>query len=908
MHRCRTLLLAVMAALALLGLGPGSFAVADARAQGAHAWQPQPDEVWLFELRTRQLRIGDAIRGYSDGSQSCVILSDVTLALDLPIRIDAELRRATGWAFDERRVIRIDREAMRVTLASESQPLDPGAIVDSPEGWCVDPAALGRWLGVTLSADLSNSILRLESDQSMPFELAAQRRARAGALRPTARFNLADLPQASRPYRMWQTPSVDAVASAAVVHDARSSRTETQVRYELFASGEALGASFDARLSSDNGGVPQSLRLRAYRSDPSGNLLGPLRATHVAAGDISTLSTPLGAQPVAGRGAVVTNRPIDLPDSFDRTTFRGDLPVGWDAELYRNGQLLAFASPGPDGRYEFVDVPLLYGLNRFEIVLYGPQGQVRRELRTIPVGIDAIPPGKTYYWVGVAQEGRDLITLGSDPRPFRRGWRGTVGLERGLNRRMSLGAWASSLVLDDDRYTMVEGAVRHAFGPTIAEITGSLQSGGGRAARLLWAGQFGDNYFTLDSTVARRGYRSDRLTRGVTGLHALSVDLSPRLAGSVLPLHIEARYRTRDDGEDRMEVGARASANWRNIAVTGQVDWLRSRGRATDDDLVASLLANARFGRLRVRTEARVGLRGRGAEDRVAVVAEWARSERSDLRLELGYDASASRARAGLGYTRRFDRYALTGLAEAATDGSLALGLSLSFGFGPDPQNGGVRFSRERLATQGQALATVFYDENGDGQRQGSEAVAQGVILTAGNALSGAPTAEDGSAIVDSLAPFRPVLIGIDESSLPSPLVRPALPGVVVTPRPGVVTHLLLPLSAAGEVEGVMARRGGNGIEGIDLELVDMRGIVRATVRTDFDGFFLFEAVPYGQYRLRVAALSAAAANLSPDLGSVILDRERPRVRLGTIGSDARADLARVQPHIAAPAAGAPGL
>ena len=57
-------------------------------------------------------------------------------------------------------------------------------------------------------------------------------------------------------------------------------------------------------------------------------------------------------QSAPGRGAVLTNRPIERPDAFDKTTFRGDLPAGWDAELYRNGQLLAFTSPNGDGRYD----------------------------------------------------------------------------------------------------------------------------------------------------------------------------------------------------------------------------------------------------------------------------------------------------------------------------------------------------------------------------------------------------------------------------------------------------------------------------------------------------------------------------------------------------------------------------
>src|SRR3546814_12795986 len=99
-------------------------------------------------------------------------------------------------------------------------------------------------------------------------------------------------------------------------------------------------------------------------------------------------------------------------DSFDKTSFRGDLPAGWDAELYRNGQLLAFATPNGDGRYEFLDVPLQYGTNRFEIVLYGSQGQIRREIKQLQVGTDSIPPREPWYWAGFAQEDTDLIGFG----------------------------------------------------------------------------------------------------------------------------------------------------------------------------------------------------------------------------------------------------------------------------------------------------------------------------------------------------------------------------------------------------------------------------------------------------------------------------------------------------------------
>jgi hypothetical protein len=182
---------AVMAFTALLGLGSGSVGVSAAQAQQAAVnpavladWQPDPDEQWLFELRTSRFTLGDGVRGYASGNRACVNFSDMILALDLPIRLDAQLRRATGWAFDERRTLLIDREAGRVTVASRNLTIAPGAIVDTPEGWCVDPVQLGDWLGVTLHADLANSLIRLESEQTLPFELAAQRRARAAAIRP----------------------------------------------------------------------------------------------------------------------------------------------------------------------------------------------------------------------------------------------------------------------------------------------------------------------------------------------------------------------------------------------------------------------------------------------------------------------------------------------------------------------------------------------------------------------------------------------------------------------------------------------------------------------------------------------------------------------------------------------------
>ncbi|MEH6791046.1 MSCRAMM family protein [Parasphingorhabdus sp.] len=878
-------ILVIFAALLLVGVP----------AQAATGWSASDDDALLFDLRSGKYRLGDGVRGYQTDTGICIDLADVIMALDLPLRLDKKSRRATGWIFSERQTLVIDRDSSTVQGANIDQKLTAGEIYDVPEGWCVDTKSLSNWFGIDLVADLSNALLTIRSDTQLPFERAMARKEQAAKIRPRKSFDLTSLPQSSEPYRFWRTPSVDAVVAAGGLKDKRSGH-QFDLRYELYASGEVGKASFDARLSSNDSGVPENLRMRAYRTDPAGKLLGPLRATHFALGDVSTFSTALVSQSVAGRGALVTNRPVERADSFDRTSFRGELPSGWDAELYRNDQLLAFAENRSDGRYEFIDVPLLYGQNRFEIVLYGPQGQVGRETRSIPVGLDSIPPRQTYYWAGIHEAGEDLIRLGAYVPTRQAGWRGGFGLERGLDTRTSVAGSLFTLQIDGQRHDYLEGSVRRAVGPTLVELSAASDLGQGMAFRGQLLGQFGNSYITAESVWARGGFVSDQVDRNVQSRHSLAVDHGFKIGKNVLPFHIDAQYETRSDGRDSFDLTGRMSLNLNRLSLTGELNWEKrfsDFGPDPPDRLEARLLANGRIGKVRLRGEAVYRLAPEKQFERVNFTGEWRAGERSDWRAELGYDAGLERGRAGIGIIRRFERFSLTASAEAATDGSLAAGLNLAFSLGPDPRSGKFRLSNSKLANNGQALAIVFHDANRDGIRQPGEKLAENVELTAGQAVAMNATDGNGRAVIDNLQPFRPVLIGIDTSSLPNPYVQPALPGVVITPRPGVAMTVELPLVSAGEVEGTLARSGGAPLAGVGLELIDSEGRIARETQTEFDGFFLFDGVPYGDYTLRVAPLSAQAIQVSPYLAvRARVDQSSQVARLGIVTVSPNSSLA----------------
>ena len=854
----------------------------------AHAapWQANEDDALLFDVRVAQWRVGDGVRGYQTDTGVCLDLADIIMAFDLPVRLDKKSRRATGWLFEENRTFTLDREANIVQIMNKSQSLGSMDIRDVPEGWCVDSETLARWLNIEINADLSNALLLVKADRKLPFELAEERKERAGRFKPLTQFDLSGLPQAKDPYKFVRAPSIDVVASTGLSRDKRSGNN-FDARYEIFASGEIAGASFDARLSSNGRSVPESLRLRAYKTDPDGGLLGPLNATHFALGDVSTNSTALGVQTTVGRGGFVTNRPLNRQANFDRTTFRGELPDGWDAELFRNDQLIGYVQSRGDGRYEFLDVALLYGQNRFEVILYGPQGQIRREVKMIPVGLDSIPPRETYYWAAVQDAGRDLINLGGAGASEFLGLRGGFGLERGIDARMSVaGSWFTSM-LRGRRQNYLEASVRRAIGPALVELAVAGDLTGGYAVRGQVLAQVGETLFSGETAWLMGGYQSERYDRDLRRRNSLSIDHSFKIGRQYLPVRAEIRHSQRTDGGSRLEIDGRLSFNIRQITASAELEWIADDNRFGIDPparLDASLRLSGRVGGLRLRGEAQFGLTGESGFRESKVTGEWRAGERSDWRLEAGYSAGDKRGRVALGHTHRFSKFALTGQIKAASDGSIAANVALAFSIGPNPQNGGIRVASDKLASSGQAFAIVYQDENADGIRQANEQVQKAVELTAGLSARGAPTDDQGRTVIDGLQPYEPILIGIDASSLPDPFVQPATSGVVVTPRPGVPVMIELPLVSAGEISGNLQREGGKTLNGVDIELLDKAGRVVKTTRSEYDGFFLFEFVPYGSYKLRVVAITANMVGIEQALpGLAELGKLKGVVDLGIV-------------------------
>ena len=859
----------------------------------ASPWQANEDDALILELHSGAYKLGDTLRGYQTPSGVCVDLADLIQTLDLPVRLDKKSRRATGWLFAEDQRFTLDREANTVQTVNINGPLAEGAVYDTPEGWCTNLGALSAWFGVRFRADLGNLSIRLESDRKLPFLEAIERKNRAARLngRAAEGFDLAKLPQADTPYKDWRTPSVD-VTLQVQRNNRLAGGSGLQVQYEALASGEVLGASFEARLASDRKGVPASLRLRAYRNDPTGNLLGMLKATQVGLGDVQTYGGALTAQSGYGRGAFVTNQPLGRSSRFSTTTLRGSLPTGWDAELYRNGVLRAFQSDRGDGRYEFPDIELLFGENDFEVVLYGPQGQLKRERSSVPIGLENLKPGKTMYWAGVVEDHQELIDFKRNVTDPLTGWRWGVGVEHGIDQRTTAGLEMQSFVKDGKRHSYLEATVNRTVGPAVVQLAGAQQFGAGQAVRVEALGKLGAVRFQAETLWINGDYDSELILPGSRGELAFNLQSDLKIGQTVVPVQLGARRSLLRNGRSATEWFMRGSLGMRGLLVTTQLSHRSSAGPNADrtrDGLHLDLLGNTSVSGIRLRGGTRFQISGinQGFESGT-FSAERRLDEDSELRGSFDYYGDSDRGDFRLAYVRQFKRFALRSEAKMDTAGGFGLGLSLQMSFGPDPVDGGWRVSRERLAQAGQAFVEVYRDENGDGFRQPGEEGVEGVSIEAGFKHSERVTDKRGRTMVDGLRPYQPVLVGIDTGSLPDPLLQPKGRGMVVVPRAGVTAQLSLPLAPTGEIEATLLGADGQPAEGVTIELVESGDRVVARAVSEFDGYVLFDSIPYGTYRLRIAPASAAALGVRDELGAPIrIDRAQGTARIGTIRLEA---------------------
>ena len=830
------------------------------------------DDLLWMEVRSGEWRLAESVNVYASRAGVFVPIGELSRVLDLAVGVFPAQRRAEGWVLSPERTLVVDLSEGRALLAGRPIAFGPDQAVIYADDLYLRTDLVEQLLPIRLRPDTSAQVIELTALEPLPFQQRLERERRRGQLE-TAPSGDAPV-RLQTPYTLFSPPAFDVNLGGLVTRDGE----DQAGRYDVRMAGDLLWGGLEAYVGSNDDGEPSNARVLLSRRDSGGRALGPLGGTQAGIGDVYTPSLALGAGSVGGRGVFYTSAPRDSLDIGTPLDLRGELAVGEEVELYVNEVLYSARSSAVQGRYEFLDVPLAYGLNTVRLVFYGPHGETRAVVRRINFGSGQVEAGRLVVRFGAVEQDRTVVSLQDGPPQGDGAARIVAAIDYGLTPALTLsGGLARYSPGAGDARSVGTLGLRGSLGPVAAQADLGFDDTGGQGLGLGFAARPGGVSLVGRHSEYRGGFIDETRQLGVADqaplrrASDLRADAQLDLFGGVIvPLAFNMRRLERTDGGRLTSAELRGSAPVDRFYVSSSVafeDERRAGGSGLRRWVGATDVATLVASRLQLRGGVTYGLSPERELETGYATADWQLSENRALRLgvvrALRGDRQTSVQASHLWRTDRFD-LSINGAWESDRN-DWRLGVQLGFGFGYDPGRGRYRMVRPGGAAGGSVAVDAWVEDNGDGLRQTSEEGVAGIVVdTPGGGLA---TDAAGRAFAPGLGDPGTAVVRLDAEAVEDPFLVGGPTVFSVEPRPGRTTTIAWPMRRSAEVELiVLLERAGEAarpLAAVNLELVPADGAAVIEVRSDHAGVAFIEAAPPGVYAVRLQPAQAAALGMS---------------------------------------------
>ena len=860
-----------------------AFASSAAAAEAHPAPAPGGEDTFVVLRTTGEdselYSLADDLSGKVRDGHLCVDLAEFSQALEFPIEVDSQRQQASGWFFDEARTLQLDVKAGAVTISKRSRPLQAADVTPTADGLCVDVHALGSWLGLKLTYDQSAAMVEVKAFEPLPFMKRLKRKNQRSSLKSGA----GDESQIrARPLAYtWFTPPTLDVSIDATSTTGAAQPFQAGANVSVLAVGEVAKFTGEMMLQTQ-GAQFGSLRARLYRHDAPGGVFGVKDLTEFAIGDVTGLADDIVSAGGSGRGVSISSFPTGVADRFSASTLTGDLPDGWDAELYRNDVLIGSQGSDGTGRYTFTGVSILPGANVLKIILFGPQGQrlvIDRSVQAAPL---IVPKGKIYSRLTIFQQATNLF-----------------GGSHGVSGLPSAGVWAEAevratpipAVTTDLRLTHYDynDALRNFAAASAAttlmgsavQLTGVVTDHQGYGAQLAMDERFKGVYLTLHLEQYANHFSSERVDADILRRIALDLNTTIKVFGGksasiTVRSNVDTRYDHTTAWSLNGQSGMSFERNWitQSLVLSGQTV---AASTASLLDLTPSTTTTS---------PAPAGL----APTTLNGSTQWSRvSPSSSLRWQFDYSLApqATFQRVNLGYTPTPDmqrphwqfggnlsyapttRLTTVGLSTAhvidkttlafhATFDShktFAFGMTLAFSIGRDAARNRWEIEPRSEARRGRTVARVYEDVNNNGVYDVGDRLLPDAEVSVSGSEYKYKTNSNGKAMLYGLEPETQLQIKVDPDSISKGTVAASSGSAYAMTRGGSVSFVDIPVNMVGSIAGrvKLSHNAANmSVRNIIVHLVDMQGHVVAQARTTRDGDYNFDEVQYGTYRVTI--------------------------------------------------------
>jgi len=797
------------------------------------------------------------IMAYEDGQTIWLPLGEMARTLDFAIKVDPKRKTASGWFIAEDRMLDIDFTHKTLRVGKSALPWPEGKIAATKDDIYVASDVLSQWFPVDFTVASGDMALNITPREQLPIQAQAERERQRSRLSGKEDRNV-KYPVQETDYELLSLPVLD-VALQTGFEGSNHSKSNLQLNHSITGEGDLAHMSAKLFLSGDEEEPLENARFTLEKVDRKAALLGPMKASKIAIGDISPARLPILGSPQVERGVTITNGDIERSRDFDSTRFEGYTQPGWDVELYQNGNLLNSVRVGGDGHYLIENVPVYFGNNGFQLLALGPQGQRRMiESRNINVGSGMLKKGEVNYSVSASQQRKTIIGLEqtSDDEERQGHPRLSGQVAYGLNDHLTMSSGFSSIEFGNTLHNYTQAGISGSLSSLYTELNAVQDSAGGSGYSMQEQAAIGP--FNIR---AKQEYFSDFIDENYSDKileQRSSYGIYGRIAESILPTlsYTLSRDSTVYSDDETGKYSARLSGRLSKVYLSNQLNW---NDTAAEDkpDMDGQFQASGSVGRVRVNAGLEYDL---GEDDNITrykLSGLWpitrGLSTRADFIQDVG-DQEKSTARLNLNFDT--GKYILTPSMSYSSNGEFGVFLGLSFSLGQDPVNDDMIIKSEKRAGTGSATALVYHDTNNNQVFDQNDRPLPEVTVIASQAGKKAKTDENGVAQFTSMRTSSPTDVTIDPDSLEDPSWQPAVAGKAISTRAGASSRVELPVVSAGEIDGTVSRQDQNGhkhpLAHAQLELKNQDGATIQRVVSEHDGFYLFEKVPPGTYILHL--------------------------------------------------------
>lgn len=796
----------------------------------------------LFEIGIDQHVLTDSLNAFQFGQKIFLPLGEMSSLMTIAIRAYPDEGAGRGFVRGESRTFSLNVGNKTVTLGEKTSTFDAADILRRDDDIYVESRLLADWLLVDFEVNLNSLTIKLKPREPLPLQARLAREAGLSGLAARSRPEELNYPRRDNPYRLVDAPFIDQTVSLGAQRG--NSLQSNSASYTTYIRGDLAGLQASAFLSGTNQSNSRQSRFTVGRSDPQGELLGPLRARSFSLGNVSVPGVSnISRSSDFGKGFSVGNLPLERSTRFASHTLQGDLPPGWDVELYLNNALIAYRQSRGDGKYSFDDLTLVYGANEFRLVFHGPQGQIRVERQNFSLDESLNVPGSFYYNLASNSDTTGLKRSAALAEwglsKFLTGTLGVVDLE-GLDRTrqnytsLGLNGFAGNALL-------VGNLTQQANGGSLSEIGARTRLGGISVGwSHLQLKDFTSELFPLSADPVRS---RDRIR--FDGL------ISPDLLGA-LPFTLEFQ-------RDRLQSGARVldarALLSTSLAAATLTNLLHVSSTQSARSVDGAFQIGGNVGQFRVGAQVSYLVRPVAKLSALAVSADHALAGGYLLNVSSAYTFQDSVLRLTSSLNKSFGGYALAFTGGVTSRREFTVGIQVFTSVAREPRRSQWMLDAVPGAESGAVSARVFVDRNGNGVMDDDEELVKNVGFLVNSSNHPVRTDASGIAYMRHLPGNRNIDIAVNPATVEDPQMVSSLKGVRVTPRPGNTTQIEFPLVLTGEIDGTVYLESNGrkrGVGNVLIELVDSSGKVAAQTRSGSDGFYVLVEVRPGNYSLRV--------------------------------------------------------